>query len=61
MPTYDELLAASQAAWLAYMEKIDDMRENGWGDETDKEAKYAELDALYVVYKAARLALDGAY
>ena len=61
MPTYDELLAANKAAWLAYMKYIDELYENGWGDETEQAVKQAELDALYDTYKTARAALGGAY
>jgi len=61
MSTYDELLAAVKAAWLAYMEYIDDLNMNGWGDETEQAVKKAELSALWDTYKAARAALGGAY
>jgi len=43
------------------MEYIDDLNENGWGDETEQAVKQTELSALWDTYKAARAALGGAY
>ena len=61
MPTYDELLAASKAAWLAYAEALDDLKEDGWGDETDQTTKVAALLVLYKAYVSARADLGGSY
>jgi len=61
MSTYDELLAASKAAWDAYFNALDELRENGWTDVADQETKYAALVVLWEAYVDARAALGGAY
>jgi len=61
MSTYAEKLAASRAAWLAYLTKLDEYKEIGWSDDTSQDALIDAVDTLWEAYKTARADLGGAY
>lgn len=60
MSAYDVAYAAERAAWLAYVDYMDDLAETGWGDSTDQAERAAALLVLYKAWRDARDALKAA-
>ena len=56
MSEYDDKLAASRAAWLAFCEAVDRFRDSG-GDDDD----VSEIADLWSAYVLARGELGGEY